>query len=436
MWENKNIQVLPIDLEKQKDSEYQYSTNFKATENGKKIYLNIQTGRNNEKWPGFQQSYKGEERKLKLVIDPDQDSCIEFQNNVSFLSNILKDQLPQVFGEDSILYEVDSPFIEPEKNPNKPDEIKYRKFSSNLDRSYNYYYEDKQLDRENSEVVRKTYLEKMNKNKDINLLNNQNVSLSFMEDGKKIIKNVKYGDIEQRNEISTKVHFRKISNTDIITDEIKNYHYKKIISLSEKELVEEYGEPKLVEVKTPEDLDKYYKRNSYVRFMFVPKKVWAARSSSIIVDGKKKRRCGIKFICKHIDIIYLENPYDSTNSVFRDRYLYPFTDKSNIKSDNNQAVKTTVKKADEDEDEDDEDVKLNEEDEEEEDEDDDDDDDDDDDEPEPEPIKSKKSHKVEVKKSKNIKIEDSDDEDDDDDDDEPEPEPIKSKKSSKVETKK
>ena len=250
-------------------------------------------------------------------------------------------------------------------------------------------------------------------------LNNISVTLKLIEDGKEVKQNVKFTDIERKNEIATKVHFRKIPNKEKITDELATELFDDLLSLSEEEQREKYGMPELKEVKTPSDMDKYYKRNCFVRFIYAPRKVWATKNKDTKVNGKMVRRCGIKFICKEIDIIQIEDPYDSYDSSVKNKYTYGFTGKAAVPQD-----------ADEDDDEDDEveepvkkgaSLKNFQS------------DDDDEDDDEDEPAKESKPVKKDTKSLKVESVESDDDDDDDDDEPEPEPEPVKSKKSKKIE---
>jgi hypothetical protein len=414
----------PIDFEDpaQQAAKYQVTTTCKIVKNGKKQYIKEETGWFKEKWSSFMPAkfFAEHERKsLKIPIVASQSASIDLESRINEYCEALSEQKEKVFGNFHPLYVVIRNINEPEPDEENPDKVKIKKLTLDLDFKYNNYFEGEQLDEENSKIVTKTYLDNL-KNKDVkDYLNNVSITLKFMEDGKEIKKTVKFTDIERKNEIATKVHFRKIPNKEKITDELATELFDDLISLTEEQQREKYGMPELKEVKTPTDMDKYYKRNCFVRFIYAPRKVWATKNKDQKINGKMMRRCGIKFICKEIDILQIEDPYDSYDSSVKNKYIYGFTGKSAVP----QAGE------DDDDDEDDEDdepvtkkttsLKNFQSD---------DDDDDEDDEP------AKESKPVK-KDTKSLKVEsvESDDDDDEDDEPEPEPEPVKTKKSKKIE---
>jgi hypothetical protein len=413
----------PIDFEDaaQQAAKYQVTTTCKLMKGGKKVYIKEETAWFKEKWPSYmaKKFFEDHERKsLKIPITDSQPASIALESRVGEYGGALNEQKEKVFGNFHPLYVVIPNIKEPEPDEENPDRVLTKKFTLDLDFKYNNYYEGEQLDEDNSKIVTKTFLDNL-KNKDVkDYLNNVSVTLKFMEDGKEVKKTIKFTDIERKNEISTKVHFRKIANKEKITDELATELFDSLMSMTEEEQREKYGMPELMEVKTPSDMDKYYKRNCFVRFIYAPRKVWATKNKDQKINGKMMRRCGIKFICKEIDILQIEDPYDSYDPSVKNKYTYGFTGKA--------AVPQVGGDDDEDDDEDDEDDKeppvpkgpslKNFES---------DDDDDEDDAPakESKPVKA-------TKNTKNVKVESEDDDDDDDDDDEPKP--VKSNKSKKA----
>jgi hypothetical protein len=128
------------------------------------------------------------------------------------------------------------------------------------------------------------------------------VKLTFMEDGKKVSKEISMKDIEQRKEIDTKVFYRRPEKLDMDA--------KKPNECTEEELIKYYGEPlDPKDVRTAEDLDQFYRYRSYVRILYTPFRLWASKDK---LPGADKRTCGIKFIINSIDIIQL--PYENTNT--------------------------------------------------------------------------------------------------------------------------
>jgi hypothetical protein len=173
---------------------------------------------------------------------------------------------------------------------------------------WNYYLHDEILDSANTGAVRKAVSDALSKNNDKNLINDVIVTLKFTdEDGKKSEKKLKMSEIESRKEISTRIYYRKAEN--VPTDA------KKPANCSDNELEAIYGKPEEVIAKSPEDLDKYHRANCYVRYLFGPSKVWAAKAKG--EDGK--RRTSLQFVCHQIDIIHLKNN-TNTNSTVRSIY--------------------------------------------------------------------------------------------------------------------
>ena len=103
------------------------------------------------------------------------------------------------------------------------------------------------------------------------------------------------------------------------------------------------------DVRTPDDLDKFYNYKCYIRFIYKPYILWASKDK---MQGAEKRTCGIKYIINQIDIIQL--PYDNTtNSLQKSIFTkYAFGNKqlltnkisetSNVTETNNVVVKEST----------------------------------------------------------------------------------------------
>jgi hypothetical protein len=103
-------------------------------------------------------------------------------------------------------------------------------------------------------------------------------------------------DIEDRCVIGTIVKFCKAENVNDST--------KKPWECTEDEIESLYGKLDQVDVKTPEDLDKYYTSNCCVRYLFSPTKLWASKNKD---PAGKKKNFGIIFTCYQLHIIQLPN---------------------------------------------------------------------------------------------------------------------------------
>ena len=421
-------------------AKFQVTTTCKILENGKKIYIKEETDWMYHKYSSFKPAkwYEDNQRN-SLQIPVIGEAELKMQSTVGEYYTALDKKKEVIFGKYAPLYYTVENIKPPEQD--EDGKMKISKFNLELDKSWNYYYDGKKLDENNSSIVKKTFLEMKNKD----ALNNLNLTLTFNEDGKEIKKSIKYSDIETRHEFSTKVYYRKIPNKEKIDEALINKNYEKLRFCSEQDIIKHFGEPVLMDVRTPTDLDKYYTKNCFVRLIYAPRKVWATKNKDFEFKGKKMRRCGIKFICKEIDIIQIENPYDALDGTIKNKYIYGFTGKSsqpiasnsdnednededddnepalesvivekgNTKSSKSIKVDSVEEDDDDDDEDEDEDTKIAVE------------SDSDESEPEPEPKmkqnKSKKSSKVIESESE--------------DDSEPEPEPVQSKKSSKIELK-
>ena len=71
-----------------------------------------------------------------------------------------------------------------------------------------------------------------------------------MEDDKEVTKLISFNEIESRKEIITKIWYRRPDKLQKDTPDPQD--------CSEDELLKYYGEPEKMDVRTPDDLDKYY----------------------------------------------------------------------------------------------------------------------------------------------------------------------------------
>ena len=312
------FEPIQFDDDKQKKA-IQFTTTVGLMKDGKKIYADEVTGFMYQEYSTFAPAKFNESDKrdsFRISINEEEKSCVDFESIINEYDDSFEAQKDTIFGKFSKLYSQsrsvkipkEEDELEMEANADKPKKQKFKSIKLNLKMGWNYYYEDKILDSVNTGAVRKAVSDSLAKNNDKNLINDVIVTLKFTdEDGKKSEKKLKMGEIESRKEISTRIYYRKAENVG--TDA------KKPADCDNIELEEIYGKPEEVIAKSPEDLDKYHRANCYVRYLFSPSKVWAAKAKG--EDGK--RRTSLQFVCHQIDIIHLRNN-TNTNSAVRSIY--------------------------------------------------------------------------------------------------------------------
>lgn len=260
---------------------------------------------------------------VKIQLDLKQKSCVTLKNNLLKYDEAYENNKKKIFGKWEKLYKY-IPAVRPPKSNDETclsdDEekevkvepnavVRYENAKMKLKVDWFYYYEGNRLDKTNINIVKKTVSELMTNAKTSNMdkekkkiaISSLVVKLTFMEDGIKVQKDVSMKEIEQRKEIDTKVFYRRPEKLDLDA--------KKPNECTEDELVKYYGDPlEPKDVRSADDLDKYYKYKSFVRLLYTPFRLWASKDK---LPGADKRTCGIKFIINSIDIIQL--PYENNN---------------------------------------------------------------------------------------------------------------------------
>jgi len=292
----------------------------KLDENGNQIY---KRNSNNEKipvleevfeetpfvfnrWPGTTSAeHTPSEKRVSLKLNhyPDQPLCEEVKNTFSKYDKLIEEKRKDILGMRDEMYS----YIECVKIPDETDDAdenakKYPKYqNSKLKLQMIYTYHNKhtgeRFDEINERVISKAIRETLeDKNKSLD-----NLSIVLYqkneESGKLEKKSYLYkDDIEDRCVIGTIVKFCKAENVNEST--------KKPWECTEDEIESLYGKLEQVDVKTPEDLDKYYTANCCVRYLFSPTKLWASKNKD---PAGKKKNFGIIFTCYQLHIIQLPN---------------------------------------------------------------------------------------------------------------------------------
>lgn len=289
------FEPIAFEDEKQKKST-QFSTTVGLMKDGRKLYPDETTGFMYQMYSGFASSkFNPPENRdwIKLDIIETEKTSVEFMNTINEYDNEFEKQKDNIFGKFSKFYNIVRSVKEPkeedeleiEANADKPVKQKFKSIKLKLKMGWNYYYDNVLLDQVNSSIIRKSVNESLAKNNDKKLLETLIFTLKITdENGKKIDKKIKMSEIESRKEIVTKVYYRQKDDSEDL---------KKVTDCNDNDELEEiYGKPEEVLVKTPEDFDRYHKSRCYVRYLYSPSKVWAAKSKSD--DGK--RRTSLQFV--------------------------------------------------------------------------------------------------------------------------------------------
>lgn len=249
---------------------------------------------------------------MKIPIFPDQSACAEVEEQINMYDDALAENRSLIFGKFDKLYTHSRSIKEPKEadeleaetaDPDKPIKPKFKSLRLKLDMAWNYYLDGERLDNSNSIEVKKEVSKALKNGLDKTKLNSLTFRLTFKdEDGKESKRDVSMADIEQRKDINTKVFYRR--------PESLPSNVKKVEECTEEELTEFYGKGELQDVSTPEQLDEYYKHGAYIRVIYAPQKVYAAKTK----DDNGKRKFSYIFVCKSLDIINVKQQYSSANS--------------------------------------------------------------------------------------------------------------------------
>jgi hypothetical protein len=330
--------------------------------NGKQIYADEETGFIFQKYSGFAPKAFIKEVKnrdfVKISLDPEQESCVKLENTLNEYDDSFESSRKTVFGKYDRLYkfsrsvkkpkssseeeisEDEDEEVEKESKETKETQPKFNSCKMKLKMDWFYYYQGERLDKSNTNIVKKAVTDSMNKNKNVDkdkrkaLLSTLTFKLNFKDENDKTVqKDVKMDELEQKREIDTKVFYRRPQtlppNAQEFLKKSRGTSAKEIDEY-ETELVSMFGDPQEPkDVRHPDDLDKYYNFNCWVRFLYSPYRVWASKTKDedVEVDGKVipgKRKSGIKYVINSIDIIQLpyENNFSSSHKTVYSKYAF------------------------------------------------------------------------------------------------------------------
>ena len=313
------IECINFEDENQKKRN-QFTTSIKKVDsNGKVSDIVEETDWMHHKYPGFANAkYFTSDKRDFIQIDffPDQDTCSSLSKQIQKYDDAIEKNMESFLGKFHKLYCPVKNFKTPRVDDEDFDEDKKKTprnpyFKVRLFKKWNYYFKEsgEQVDEDNSKLIIKAVTEALNTAKDkAKAFDSLTFVLNIRNENNKIEKKkFNYNeDIDARHEIATNIYYTKApSGVDMS---------KKPWECNEDELSRTYGNFEKVDVRSPEDLDKYYKPNCYVRFMFMPDKVWAAKNK----DENGKRKLGVKFICYNMQIIQI--PLGSSDGTMRSQY--------------------------------------------------------------------------------------------------------------------
>ena len=353
-----------INPEEQK-SKVQLESKIMYNIDGKEVYPEEESGWIYQEYSGFAPKKFIEDPSkrdfVKFQLDPEQKSCMELKDSLTKNDDAFEINRKIIFGKFDRLYKF-LPSVKPPKgkdeeelSDNEADEeiiekpveeskVKFDSVKMKLKMDWFYYYDNKRLDSANNGAIKKAVSELMKNTKNANLdkekkkaaINALLIKLVFKDEvGKKETVEVLMKDIEQRKEIDTKVFYRKPEKLDP--------NAKKPIDCSEEELVQIYGDPmEPLDIKTPDDLDQYYRNKCYVRFLYKPMTLWASKDK---MAGADKRTCGIKYIIYQIDIIQLPYELNIASSQKTKYSKYAFGKKNMLINQSVDSVFTSIEKS-------------------------------------------------------------------------------------------
>ena len=340
--------------------------------NGKQLYADEETGFINQKYSGYApKKFNPDPSKRDFVrfnIDTEQSTCIELKNILNEYDDSFEANRKTVFGKYDRLYKFGRSIKQPRTNdeeelsdddegkPKEPKEEtkeqtpKFETCKMKLKMDWFYYYQEERLDKSNTNIVKKAVSDLMTKNKSLDkdkrkaLIGTLTFKLNFMDDLKSVQKDVNMSELEQRKEIDTKIFYRRpnklVEGSEDFLKKLRGSGSKDI-SDYEKQLVDLFGDPgEPKDVRTPDELDKYYNYNCHIRILFAPFRVWAAKQKENPDDKDSKRKCGIKYQINCIDIIQLpfENNSNSFQKTVYSKYAFGKRNNDYEQSLNNQSL--------------------------------------------------------------------------------------------------
>lgn len=165
----------------------------------------------------------------------------------------------------------------------------------------NYYYNNEMLNEKNVREIKKTMFGDKKKRTGTEFkdyIRSLTYKINYPQDSQEfVVARFGPGEIEDRKEITLKVHYREIEdfNPDTMPhpDDCE----------TEEELNRHFGNSTEIMIKSPEDMDKYCVGNSFYQFGFYAEKLWGHKTKN---PTTKIANTGIKFICSSLNVIRIK----------------------------------------------------------------------------------------------------------------------------------
>lgn len=274
-----------------------------------------------------------------VILDKEQKACDDLKNILCFYDeklNLAKEKILGRFGKIHLVQDAVC--------SSSSSSTEYCIF--NLEIGWNYYLKEtgELLSLENSQIVKsktiKFYSENKTKSKEEKkeLIKSLEFELNFIIDSKTISKKVLMSEIlNKKDRVDTEVYIRKLQNN------IDKLNIKKPNECNEEELLTFYGKPEKIDVRTLGKLNKIYKNNLWVKFHC---DILNGYINKNVRDDEKKRKMGLQYIIKAIEIIndcekYNDTFDDDTTVVLKNNKYNKFNDMYNDTSD---TIDTNIKK--------------------------------------------------------------------------------------------
>jgi hypothetical protein len=240
-----------------------------------------------------------------VILDDKQEVCKNLKKILSFYDDKLNSSKENILGRFGKLHLVQDTICLSKSSSSK----EYCIF--NLDIGWNYYLKKtgELLSLENSQIIKNKTIKFYSENKDKTkedkkeLIKSLEFELDFIENNNKVSKNVLMSEIlNKKDRIDTEVYIRKSQN---ILNE------KKPNECNEEELLMFYGKPEKIDIRTLGKLMKIYNNNSYVKFHC---DILNGYINKNVIGDEKKRKIGLQYIIRAIEIINNDTQYDDIDS--------------------------------------------------------------------------------------------------------------------------
>jgi len=330
-----NCYIDPIDFEQQKRNNSEglfFETHIHKINDGKPIPVILETGFMYHKWSQFApkanmfggQTKNSDRNWIKIPINPNEINSLKLEEEINDLDDFLQEEKYNIFEKYAKLFEQKRSIYEPTKISDLDyidsgtSEIKPKYLKLKFRQKWIYYYKDKLLDSDNSDIVKRAVYGSIRSKTNWKF---STVNLTFKNnEGKFVTESILLSDIEMIKCIDTALFYRYVESVPLDA--------KKVEKCSEDELIKYYGEPVLQTINTAEDMDKYCRHNSYARVIFSPHKIIATRNK----DENGIREYFVLYVCESIDIIHIKQNYISKKDELQYKN-YVFGKRKNVEQD-------------------------------------------------------------------------------------------------------